>query len=227
MERHFQQELDRLKQRLLYMAGLVEKAIHNSIEAALRGDAAAREQVLAHEDEINALHIEIDKIALKLLALHQPVAGDLRFITAAMKINTDLERMGDQAINIAESASFLFKRPMQKQISDLFTMGDLTEKMVRQSLDAFVSRDADLARSIILQDDDVDRLKDKIFRDLIAEIKSNPDIVESEFDFILIARNLERIADHATNIAEDVIFMAVGKDIRHRIEERNLKSGPL
>jgi phosphate transport system protein len=223
MERHFQQELNLLKERLLYMAGLVEKAVHNSTQAALNGDMAARQQVLAHEVEVNNLHIEIDKLALRLLALHQPVAGDLRFITAAMKINTDLERMGDQAVNIADSASFLVKHPARKQILDIYTMVELTEKMVRDSLDAFVSRDVELAQRIILRDDVVDRLKDKIFRDLIAEIKSNPDIVESEFDFILISRNLERIADHATNIAEDVIFMALGKDIRHHIEERDRK----
>lgn len=218
MERHFDEELKVLKERILYMGSLIESMIHHAIKALVERNGNLLKEVFAHEDEVNKLHVEVDNICLKLLALRQPTAVDLRFITAAMKINSDLERMGDQAINISQNTEDLLKQPLLKPLIDLPMMAEIAKKMVKDSLDAFIRKESDLARSVLTRDDEVDSLKDKIFRELLTYMISDPKNIERSLDLILISRHLERIADHATNIAEDVIFMVVGKDIRHHIE---------
>lgn len=218
MERHFDEELKTLKERILYMGSLIESMIHYAIKSLVERNNDLLKEVFKHEDEVNKLHIEIDDICLKLLALRQPIAVDLRFITAAMKINSDLERMGDQAINISQNTEDLLKEPQLKPLIDLPRMADIVKKMVKDSLDAFVKKEPELAKSVLTRDDEVDNLKDQIFRELLTYMMTDPNNIERSLDLILISRNLERIGDHATNIAEDVIFMALGKDIRHHIE---------
>ncbi len=219
MMSHFEEELNELKRKLVSMGGLVESMIHFSIKALVDRDTGLTKEVFAKEDEVNRLQMEIDDRCLKLIALYQPTATDLRFITAAMKINSDLERMGDQAINIAETSQDLLKYPPLKPLIDLPKMADIVKYMVKTSLDAFVKKDVETAKAILLKDDDVDALKDQMFRELLTYMISDATNITRAIDLILIARNLERIGDHATNIGEDIIFMVLGKDIRHHIED--------
>jgi phosphate transport system protein len=216
MERfHFEEELQALKNRLLSMGALVEDRVHRAVHSLTERDLGEAEEVVRGDGEVNDLQIEIDDRCVKLLALQQPMATDLRLITSAIKINADLERIGDQAVNIAESALKVLTHSPGRPPADLRRIAEAAERMTRESLDAFVRKDAVLARSVILRDDDVDRLKDKLFGELIATMVSDPKSIPDALSFILISRNLERIADHATNIAEDVIFMVEAKDIRH------------
>jgi phosphate transport system protein len=221
MHRHFEDQMDELKERMLFMSGLVEKAIHTSLEALNDRDESQATQVIVDmEAQINELHLELDDRALQLLALQQPMAVDLRFITGTIKINSDLERMGDQAVNIAQRALSLTAQPALKPLIDIPHMADIVEKMVKGALDAFVRRDTELARQVVLRDDEVDHYRDSIFRELIAHMIKDPRHILQALDLILVSRNLERIADHATNIAEDVIYMVLGRDIRHHAEEK-------
>jgi phosphate transport system protein len=216
MERfHFDEELQALKHRLLNMGGLVEDRVHRAVHALMERDLDDAEAVSRGDQEVNDLQIEIDDRCIKLLALQQPMATDLRLITSAIKINADLERIGDQAVNIAESAIKVLTHSPARPSVDLRRIAELAERMTRESLDAFVRKDVELARAVILRDDEVDRLKDKLFGELIASMVADPASIPDALSFILISRNLERIADHATNIAEDVIFMVEAKDIRH------------
>ncbi len=216
--RHFIEELEDLQGRLLEMGTLVESAIHNSVRALTERSEALAQQVLGNEDRINHLEIEIDDLAVRLLALQQPMAKDLRFLTAAIKINTDLERMGDLAVNIVERALALMNRPPVKPLIDIPQMARTAESMVRKSLDAFVKREPELARNVLLSDDTVDRLRDSIHTELISFMQEDPDAIPQALDLILVARHLERIADHATNIAEDTLFLVKGVDVRHHLE---------
>jgi len=216
--RHFIEELEELQSRLLEMGTLVESAIHHAVLSLVERSEELAHQVLRNEDRINHLEVEIDELAVRLLALQQPMARDLRFITAAIKINTDLERMGDLAVNIVERASALIQRPQIKPMIDIPRMAQTVESMVRKSLDAFVKREPDLARSVLLSDDTVDRLKDEIHDELVSFMKENPSVIPQAIDLILVARHLERIADHATNIAEDTLFLVKGVDVRHHLE---------
>jgi phosphate transport system protein len=221
MERHhFEHELQALKNRLLNMGALVEERVHQAIQALMERNPESAETIVRGDQEVNALQIEIDDRCLKLLALQQPMASDLRLITAAMKINADLERIGDQAVNIAENAIKMFAAPPLKPILDLARMAEMAERMTRESLDAFVRRDPALAREVLAQDDAVDQLKDTIFRVLLTYMMADTSTIERALALILISRNLERIADHATNIAEDVIFLVEARDVRHHHEER-------
>jgi len=215
METHFQQEMHKLKENLLQMAGLVEKAISNAIEALVKRDTPLAEETIQEDDKINQLEILIDDWCLKLLALHQPMAADLRFITSAMRINTDLERMGDQAVNIAERVIALNQEPQLKPYIDIPRMATIAQSMVRDVLDAFVNGDSKLARSVCERDDEVDGLNDQVFRELLTYMISDPKTITRAVHLILVSRCLERIADHATNIAEDVIYMVEGSIIRH------------
>ena len=225
MHRHFEDQLEELKERMLFMSSLVEKAIHTSLEGLNNRNENLATQVLVDmEPQINELHLELDDRALQLLALQQPMAVDLRFITATMKINSDLERMGDQAVNIAQRALSIVAQPALKPLIDIPRMADIAKGMVRDALDAFVRRDTDLARQVVLRDDEVDSYRDLIFRELIAHMIRDPRQILQALDLILVSRNLERIADHATNIAEDVIYMVLGRDIRHHAEEKALAS---
>ena len=216
--RHFIEELEDLQGRLLEMGTLVESAIHTSILALTERSEAQAQQVLGNEDRINHLEIEIDELAVRLLALQQPMARDLRFLTAAIKINTDLERMGDLAVNIVERAIALMNRPPVKPLIDIPQMARTVESMVRKSLDAFVKREPELARNVLLSDDTVDRLRDSIHSELISFMQEEPEAVPQALDLILVSRHLERIADHATNIAEDTLFLVKGVDVRHHLE---------
>ena len=216
--RHFTEELEELRKELLTMAGLVELAVHQSVLSLTERDQDRAQQVLVSEARINQLEIRIDELATRLLALHQPMARDLRFLTAAIKINNDLERMGDLAVNIVERSLSLISQPPVKPMIDIPRMAHLTESMVRNSLDAFVKSDAELARSVLVSDDAVDDLRDSITKELIGFMERDPSTVSRALDLILVARNLERIADHATNIAEDVLFLVQGVDVRHHAE---------
>jgi phosphate transport system protein len=199
--RPFVSELGELQNKLLEMGGLVETSIHNSIRSLV--------------ERINDLDIEIDEMATRLLALHQPVARDLRFLTAAIKINSDLERMGDLAINLAQRSLSLLSRPQFKELVDISQMSKTVESMVRKSLDAFVQRDESLARLVLATDDEVDDFKNSVYRELLDLVEQGQAPAAPAFDLIFIAHNLERVADHATNIAEDVLFLIKGIDVRH------------
>jgi phosphate transport system protein len=202
------------------MSGLVESAIYRSVLSLVEKDEAQASLVLQNEARINQMEIEIDDMATRLLALEQPVATDLRFITAAIKINNDLERMGDHAENIAERALSLIHEPSIKLVVDIPRMANLVESMVRKSLDSFVKKDADLARSVIVSDDAVDELRDEIYDELVETMEKDPPTIRHCITLIFVARNLERIADHATNIAEDIVFLVEGVDVRHHAEAR-------
>jgi len=217
--RHFLQELEELQQKLLEMSGLVESSIHESVLALTQRRARRVETVRANETRINRLEIAIDELATRLLALQQPIAGDLRFITAAIKINTDLERMGDLAVNIAQRALVLIEKPHMNAFVDIPRMAALTQDMLRKCLDAFVQRDPDLAREVLLSDDEVDSLRTAVQENLIDYMQKDPASIADGVGLILISRHLERIADHATNIAEDTLFLVKGVDVRHRAEE--------
>lgn len=216
MERHhFEGDLQALKQRLLNMGALVEERVHHAIRALLEHRQDLAEQVVAGDRQVNDLQVEIDDRCLKLLALQQPVGADLRLITSAMKINADLERMGDQAVNIAETVLRLLSQPPLKSVVDVARMAEMAEAMLRDALDAFVRKDSAAARQVLQRDDAVDHLKDSIFRVLLTYMMADPGTIDRALSLILISRNLERIADHATNVAEDVIFLVEARDVRH------------
>ncbi len=218
--RHFDQDLDLLKQKLVFMASLAESMIFKAIKSLIERQDSLIQEVSKDEEKVNLLQIEIDELCLKLLALKQPMASDLRFITSAIKINSELERIGDMAVNITQRSSVLIKQPQLKPYIDIPRMADLAQKMVKDSLDSFIKQDVELARSILKRDDEIDVLKDQIFRELLTFMISDASSIPRALELILVSRHLERIGDHATNIAEDVIYMVQGKDIRHRIEDR-------
>ncbi|HKV47168.1 MAG TPA: phosphate signaling complex protein PhoU [Candidatus Acidoferrales bacterium] len=220
MERHFEHDLEQLKERLLAMAGLAERAVHQSVQAVFEKSEKLANRVLEEEPAINEMQIEIDDRVMQLVALQAPMAVDLRFILCASRINNDLERIGDQAVNIAQSALRILRHPQVKPYVDLPRMSGLAEGMVRASLNALVHRDADLAKSVLLRDDEVDHLRDQIFRELLTYMMENSAVVFPAFELVLITKNLERIGDHATNIAEDVIYMVAGRDVRHLAADR-------
>jgi phosphate transport system protein len=214
--RHFQEDLDKLKQRILAMGGLAEERVREAVRGITDRDADALDAVLAGDEPINDLHIEIDDRCFKLLALHQPMAADLRVIVAAVKINTDLERVGDLAVNIAEAGKRYLQHAPVKPLIDIPRMGDIAQSMLRESLDAFVRRDIMRAEAVLAQDDLVDALKSQIFRELLTYMLQDPETIEPALDLILMSRHLERIGDHATNVAEDVIFILSARDVRHQ-----------
>ncbi len=219
IERHFDLDLQQLKERLLTMGSLAETMIHIAIKGLVDRKAELAQDVYRHEKDVNQLQIEVDDRCLKMIALHQPTASDLRFITAAMKINSDLERIADQAVNICQTTEYLLQEPQLKPLIDVPRMAEIAKKMLKDALDSFVEKDENLARSVLTRDDQVDELKDQVFRELLTYMISDPSSIRRAIDLILISRNLERIADHATNIAEDVVFVVAGKDIRHRSEQ--------
>lgn len=216
MERQVDSQIDQLKNLILSMGGYVEKALDEAVQALIQRKMDSFQKVHALEDRINEDHIKVDLACMTFLAKQGPVARDLRLIISIIKINSDLERMGDQSVNIAYTGKdYLTRKPVSQQLPDIEKMSLLVRKMVKGSLDSFVREDEKQAQEILLMDDEVDGLKSKVFRDLTEYIKSNPDNVDAALDIILIARNLERLGDHATNIAEDVIFVSTGKDVRH------------
>jgi phosphate transport system protein len=215
MERHFEQELEELKERLLWMGGLAERSVHQSVQSVLESNATLAQQVIGEEPAINQMQLEIDDRVVQMLALQQLMATDLRFVLAVSRINADLERIGDQAVNIAQSAMRVVEHPRVKPYIDLPRMSRAAEEMVRDSLNALVNKDVEMARTVMLRDDHVDHLRDQVFRELLTYMMENSSVVFPAFELILVAKNLERIADHATNIAEDVIYIVAGRDVRH------------
>jgi phosphate transport system protein len=219
MERPFDEELKSLKEKLLEMASRAEEQIGRAVRGLKDRKEEMACEVLEKEEDINRLDIEIDDMAMRLLALRQPMATDLRFITSAMKIGSDLERIGDLAVNIAQRTLDLLKQPQLKPLIDIPRMASLAQGMVRDALNAFVNGDADLAKNVCQRDDQVDELNNQIFRELLTFMMADASTIPRAVDLILVGRHLERIADHATNIGEDVIYMVQGKTIKHHIEE--------
>src|SRR5215472_16595916 len=213
--RHFEERLNELRLHLLEMGGLVESAVHSSVQALIEANTELARQVLADEPRINELEIQNDDLATGLLALEQPVASDLRFITAAIKINSNLERMGDKAANIAERSIALASEPAVTSLVDIARLGRLVEPMVHQALDAFVRKDSTLARNVLTADDAVDDMRNHISAEIVQRLEEEPRFAKPWLDLLYIGRSLERIGDHATNIAEDVVFMVDGVDVRH------------
>ena len=218
---HFQDELEQLKRRLLEMGGLAEDRVRAALEGLVSRDMAIIEHVLAGDKPINQLHIEIDNRCFTLLALYQPMAVDLRAIVSAVKINTDLERVGDLAINIAEAVTRYLRHPPVKELIDIPRMARIAQTMLRDALDAYVRRDTAMAQAVLDQDDELDGLKTQVFRELLTYMLQDTAKIEPALDLILISRHLERIGDHATNVAEDVIFMVLARDVRHHSGEES------
>ncbi|HLG59686.1 MAG TPA: phosphate signaling complex protein PhoU [Vicinamibacterales bacterium] len=212
---HFREELEALQGRLLEMGGLAEERVRAAVQGLVSREPALFEKVLLGDEPVNQLHIEIDNRCFRLLALHQPMATDLRAIVAAVKINTDLERVGDLAVNIAEAGKRYISHPPVKKLIDIPQMGEIAQTMLRDALDAFVKRDTALAHQVLNEDDRLDALKTQVFRDLLTHMLNDQSTVEPALDLILVSRHLERIGDHATNVAEDVIFMVSALDVRH------------
>ncbi len=221
MERHFHEQLKKLNDTLLTMAVAVETSIAKAIDALVDRDNKLADEVIASDDKINQLEILIDEQCLKLLATQQPMAIDLRFITSAMKINNDLERMGDHAVNIAERAKILNEQEQLKPLIDIPRMAQITQSMVKDSLDSFINGDVVKAQSICIRDDEVDQLDDQLFRELITYMMNDTKTISRAIDLILISKNLERIADLSTNIAEEVIFIYKAKTIKHHAESKD------
>jgi phosphate transport system protein len=217
MQRHFHEEMDALKQTVLAMGGLVEEQIRRVMIALLERDGDLAREVIERDTQVNAYDVEIDEKCVELLALYQPTAGDLRFITTAMKIVTDLERIGDQAVNIAQRALELNQEPQLKPYIDLPRMAEKAQRMVKESLDAYVGRDTALARRVCSEDAEVDALKEQIFRELLTFMMGDARTIARAIRLILISRFLERVADHATNIAEMVVYMVESKMVRHTL----------
>ena len=217
MERRLDHELDRIRQNLLKMAGMVESMVARATRALIERSGSLCAEVIANDNEVDHLEIEIDESCYSILGRMQPTAVDLRFLVAVMKINNDLERIGDSAVNIAQSVEQLIDQPPLKPYIDLPHLSELVQNMVRQSLDAFVQRDAELATEVCKGDDTVDGLYKQIFRELLTYMIEDPRTVSRALHLLLVSRNLERIADHATNIAEDVIYHVEGRDVRHSL----------
>jgi phosphate transport system protein len=211
----FHQELDELKHRILAMAGMSEQAIDLAVQAYSQRDFALCQRVLNNEDAINRAEREVDEFAIDLLAMQQPMAVDLRFILAVIKINADLERVGDQAVNIVQRVMNMIEMPACDLPVDIPAMAARVRSMVRDALRSFIEGDTDLARHVLEADDDVDRINKEAFANLSRFMQGNPEGAVQALDALSIARNLERVADHATNIAEDVIFWVRGADVRH------------
>jgi phosphate transport system protein len=219
MTKQFEEDLNSLKQQLLKMAAKAETMIHLSMQALVQRDLSLAAELPELEDDVNQLQLDVDDRCFKLLALRQPMAHDLRFIIAAGKISSDLERIGDLTINIHENTKVLLQFPELKPLIDIPKMADLSRQMVRDSLDAFVEEDAVKARNTVVRDDEVDSLKNQVFREVLTYMISDPRTIQVGMQLVLVSRHLERIADHATNIAEDVVYLVEAKDIRHHAEE--------
>jgi phosphate transport system protein len=219
LERHFEQEFAALKDQLLAMGGRAENIVQKAMAALKTRNVALANEVFLDDRQIDALELAIDERSVNLLALRQPLAGDLRFITAALKITNDLERVGDHAVNIAGSAIRLAEQPQLKPLVDLPRMADMASGMLHDALDAFVRRDAETARRLVRRDDEVDDLNTQVFRELITFMIEDPHTITRAMELILVARNLERVADLATNVAEEVVFIAEARVIKHHAEQ--------
>ncbi|HHT9146208.1 MAG: phosphate signaling complex protein PhoU [Candidatus Brocadiaceae bacterium] len=216
MERHFDQQLGTLRKNLIQMASMIETAIANAVKSLIERDSDLARLVVQSDEQVDALELEIDKQCVDFLALRQPLAIDLRFITSSIKITNNLERMGDLAVNIAERVIPLSQEPQLKPLIDIPRMATITQTMVKDSIDAFVNRDTELARSVYQRDSTVDAMNDQIFRELLTYMMQDPANITRAVHLILITRHLERIADHSTNIAEEVVYIVKAKVVKHR-----------
>jgi len=217
MERRVDEEMKQLKDRLLTMAGKAEQAVGTAVKALVDRNPALAETVIREDVGINQLEVQIEDACLTFLARYQPEAKDLRFVAMVFKIVNDLERVGDQAVNISERTLDLLKEPLLKPLIDLPTMAQLAQQMLKDALDAFVRQDAELARAVCRRDDEVDHLNDQVYQDLLVYMTRDANTITRAVDLILIGRHLERVADHATNIAEDVFYLVHGTTIKHRL----------
>jgi phosphate transport system protein len=215
MTKHFRKELENIKKRILTLGSMVEDLVHDSVQAVDRVDADLADRIIKRDREINETEVDIEEECLKVLALHQPVAVDLRFIIAVIKINNELERIGDQAVNIAQRVQIIAKRPKPPFWFDYSEMGEKAQKMLRMSLDALVNLDVDLAYRVITMDDEVDQIKSDAYDKIKQAIQDLPERVGYYINLLLISRHLERLADHATNISEEVIYLVEGEIFRH------------
>jgi phosphate transport system protein len=219
MPRHFDEELEQLKEKVLRMGSIVEVMVEYAVASLVDRDSRLAQDTIDSDHRADMLEVEIDEACIRMLALHQPAAGDLRFVTTAMKVSTDLERMADQAVNISQRAIELNDEPQLKPYIDIPIMSQLSQNMLRDSLDAFVRKDAALARTVIEADNKVDSLKNQVFRELLTFMMEDPRTIPRAIRLILVSRHLERIADHATNIAEMVVFLVEGRNIRHASQQ--------
>ena len=217
---HLQREIENLKKKLLTLSARVETAVRDATLSIENRDYDLAQRIIQNDPRIDSMEVGIEEDCLKILALHQPVAIDLRFIVAVLKINNDLERMGDLAVNIVERALSLMNEPLIKPLIDIPAMATRVQSMIRKSLDAFVKRDSELARTVLVSDDAVDELCGSVYEELIGFMERDPKTVRQGINLMFVARNLERLADHATNIAEDVLFLVEGVDVRHHAETR-------
>jgi len=217
-DKKYEDELKKLREDILYMGGLVEDQILKAVKALIDRDSDLAEIIIERDHEVNRLDVDIDDVCIRLLALHQPASRDLRFITTGLKITTDLERMGDIAVNFCERALELNQEPQLKPYIDVPRMAAIAQRMIRESLDAFVREDTDLALKVCKDDQEVDDLNSQIFRETISFMIGDPHTINRAMKISFLSKYLERIADHATNIAEMVIFMVKGKSIRHMKE---------
>lgn len=223
---HLREELEELNNRLLEMSGLVENSIENGVRAVLKRDKLSAQKVFENEARINPLEILIDNLAIRLLALQQPMAADLRFVAMSIKINNNLERMGDIAVNIVERALSLVSMPSANPRIDIAYLSELAQDMIRNSIDAFVRRDPDLARKVLTSDDAVDCLRDEMYDEIVKFMEEDARRIHPGIDYLFVARGLERLADHATNIAEDILFFVQGIEVRHHAEQDSVSPLP-
>src|SRR5689334_3292974 len=219
MQRHFEEQIDHLKEQLLLMSGRAESITRKAIEALMRRDIVLAEEVIVDDKAVDRMEIDIEEGCIQLLALQQPLARDLRLIAAALKISNDLERVGDHAVNIAGCALELAKKPPVKPVADLPELSEKAIAMLRDALDAFVRGDAEAARQLVRRDDEVDKLNRQLFADLMGRMIADPQQVERSMTLVLVGRNLERVADLATNVAEEVVFIAEARIIKHHADE--------
>ena len=220
MHRHFDEQIQEIRQKLVRMGGLAESMISSALKMLIGRDDRHFRDVAEREEQVNALQIEIDDLAVRVTALQQPVGSDVRFLFMAARITSELERIADQAINICQSAEHLLKAPPLKPFVDIPIMADIAQRMVRDSLDALVRKDTAIAERVLTEEDKVDAFRDQIFRELLTYMLADPTTIEPALDLILISRHLERIGDHATNIAEDVIFIISARDVRHHVSDQ-------
>lgn len=219
MQRHFDEQIADLKHELLLMSGRAEEIIRKAVESLMSRDAALADEVITDDATIDRMEIDVEEACVQLLALQQPLAGDLRLITAALKISSDLERMGDHAVNIAGCAKQLASKAPVKPLADLQELAEKSIGMLRDSLDAFVRGDAEAARLLVRRDDEVDQLNRQMFAELMRRMIADPQQVERSMTLVLVGRNLERVADLATNVAEEVVFIAEARIIKHHADE--------
>jgi phosphate transport system protein len=217
-DKRYGEELKKLREEILYMGGLVEDQIQKAVKSLVDRDSEMAQIIIERDHEVNRLDVEIDDRCIRLLALHQPAGKDLRFITTGLKITTDLERIGDMSVNLCERALELNQEPQLKPYIDIPRMARIAQRMIRESLDAFVREDTDLALKVCKEDEEIDQLNSQIFREVISFMIEDPHTINRAMKISSISKYLERMADHATNIAEMVIFMAKGKSIRHMKE---------